>query len=292
MATAVAFRTNCRRRATVSATDEFWFSPASHELPTSPADDDCGEPSDSDGQGSDENSSLESDSDMIVLPLPPAHDQLLSDESASYQPLGGYDHTCARSVSHENVYGDYGFQADDDVDGEAALDAPVGRVRRRLSLSAVRREGRGSGSWLLDFARLGGGGGDKVEETEPAPGLVREESDEESSASEGEIDDDASSASASSSDEQSKRKRPGVSFSPSVAVRPVPHSDCLGPAQRRRMYAGTLEVRRNKIRNKREYRYDGCDWRNATEEWEMGVDMVTGELVHPAHEAHLWRGQA
>lgn len=39
----------------------------------------------------------------------------------------------------------------------------------------------------------------------------------------------------------------------------------------------------NKIRNKREYRFEKCHWKNATEEWEMSVDLITGELVHPAH---------
>jgi hypothetical protein len=49
------------------------------------------------------------------------------------------------------------------------------------------------------------------------------------------------------------------------------------------MYSSSLDVRQNKIRNKKEYRYDGYDWRNCTEEWEMSVCMVTGELVHPVH---------
>lgn len=57
--------------------------------------------------------------------------------------------------------------------------------------------------------------------------------------------------------------------------------------QRRKMYSSSLEVRKNKIRNKKEYRYDGYDWRNVTEEWEMNVDMVTGELVHPVHNHML-----
>lgn len=33
------------------------------------------------------------------------------------------------------------------------------------------------------------------------------------------------------------------------------------------MYTSSMEVRANKIRNKKEYRYDGYDWRSCTEEW-------------------------
>ena len=50
------------------------------------------------------------------------------------------------------------------------------------------------------------------------------------------------------------------------------------------MYTSPLELRRNKERNRMEYRWDGCDWRNATEEWEMSVDDATGEPIHPVHE--------
>ena len=103
-------------------------------------------------------------------------------------------------------------------------------------------------------------------------------SDDSSSDADSETGDDLSLSSSSAV------KPKGVSFAESVRVRPIPHSSILSLSQRRRMYSSSLEVRQNKSRNKREYRYDGCDWRNATEEWEMSVDMVTGELVHPAHE--------
>ena len=108
-------------------------------------------------------------------------------------------------------------------------------------------------------------------------------SDDSSASSSSEIADDLSVISSTSSIIKPPSSK-GVSFAQSVRVRPIPHSSSLSPCQRRRMYSTSMEVRQNKIRNKREYRYDGCDWRNATEEWEMGVDMVSGELVHPAHE--------
>ena len=124
---------------------------------------------------------------------------------------------------------------------------------------------RGGGSWLLSLV-------DPI-----LPGLVRVESDECSTSSESDSEISLLSA-------PKNRARGGVSFDSVVRVQPVPHSDVLTAEQRHRMYSTSWEVRRNKIRNKKEYRYDGCDWRNVTEEQEMVVDMVTGELIHPAHE--------
>merc|ERR1719253_2515253 len=95
--------------------------------------------------------------------------------------------------------------------------------------------------------------------------------------------DDDSAASVTATPNKPKRSR-GVNFAESVKVQAIPHSSTLSPFQRRKMYSTCWEVRQNKIRNKKEYRYDGYDWRNSTEEWEMGVDMVTGELIHPAHD--------
>jgi hypothetical protein len=128
------------------------------------------------------------------------------------------------------------------------------------------------------------------------PGLVRVPSgsslDEDcssstsSNSSSNSSDDSSCSASPStSSTTASQKSRPkGVSFSLTVQVQPIPHSSLLSHSQRLRMYTSSDEVRKNKIRNKMEYRHDGYDWRNVSEEWEMGVDMVTGELVHPVHE--------
>merc|ERR1712157_593140 len=112
------------------------------------------------------------------------------------------------------------------------------------------------------------------------PGLIRDDSSFTSAGS----SDDESMPSNSSQDSVYKPKRKGVSFGEDVMVQPVPHSSALTYQQRRKMYASSSEVRQNKQRNKKEYRYEGCDWRNATEEWEMSVDMITGELVHPAHD--------
>jgi hypothetical protein len=104
--------------------------------------------------------------------------------------------------------------------------------------------------------------------------------------------EDNCSISSTSSTKYSSKSSNGVSFVESVTVHYIPHSSSLSPTQRRRMYSSSNEVRINKSRNKREYRYDGNDWRNVTEEWAMSVDMITGELIHPVHEVHdthQWR---
>jgi hypothetical protein len=147
-------------------------------------------------------------------------------------------------------------------------------------VSAVKK--RGGGSWLLGFARIPQVTSSTTDnmEDESTPGLVslEEESDDTLSTSQ------HSTASTSSSTSSTSSKR-GVSFNTAVAIRPVPHASLYTHLQRKKMYATSHEVRQNKIRNKKEYRYDAYDWRNATEEWEMSVCMVTGELVHPVHTA-------
>ncbi|KAL7465573.1 hypothetical protein ACHAXS_005892 [Conticribra weissflogii] len=163
-------------------------------------------------------------------------------------------------------------------------------------LSSVKQ--RGGGSWLLGFARIqqqqqqqqpqsvqvqlqvddeeGLVRAHKGQEREALPGLVR-------SNSSSSLGSSSTSTSSSSSSSSSKPAKKGVSFNTSVLVRPIPHSSTYTSLQKKKMYASSQEVRANKIRNKKEYRFDGYDWRNATEEWEMSVCMLTGELIHPAH---------
>eukprot|EP00581_Thalassiosira_minuscula_P008286 CAMPEP_0183702284 /NCGR_PEP_ID=MMETSP0737-20130205/438_1 /TAXON_ID=385413 /ORGANISM="Thalassiosira miniscula, Strain CCMP1093" /LENGTH=267 /DNA_ID=CAMNT_0025928867 /DNA_START=235 /DNA_END=1038 /DNA_ORIENTATION=- len=253
------------KKMALSATDEFWHSPIIEvedmSAFTSSSNDDT-------SVDSNDNSSMEE------LPLPPAHHQLLSQDPISCEALKGYDHN-DETISYDN--GD-----------ESAYCC-------RQKVSAVKQQG--GGSWLLGFARLSNHTDDKAattalpheeEEDDSCHGLLRVpsgaslESDEDSSSDE---DDDSTAASSTDDEACLSNKRPrGVSFAPEVRVQPVPHSSTLSPMQRRKMYSSSMEVRQNKIRNKKEYRFDGYDWRNVTEEWEMGVDMVTGELVHPAHE--------
>lgn len=251
------------KKMTLSATDEFWHSPILSDLPSPDAGNDHEQ--------------------QPTMSLPTAHHQLLSGEQTSFENLKGYDHT----ATLPNVDFD-GYSSSSEGETSASSNSWCARQK----LSAVKQQG--GGSWLLGFARLN----DKpsspspVEEEEEdmtPPGLVSSLDSDEDSASTAsstdvdsdEDDDDSVSKPATASQ---KRARSGVSFSESVTIQPIPHSSTLSPMQRRKMYSTSWEVRQNKIRNKKEYRYDGYDWRNVTEEWEMGVDMVTGELVHPAHE--------
>ena len=182
--------------------------------------------------------------------LKPAHRhrQFLFDEKSQCESLKGHDHTKPASSDYSSS-------------SSSPSSAKVSTVKQR-----------GGGSWLLGFARLRD---DEEEVTSTLPGLVRSNSS--SSLESSSTDDDASTA--------TSMKKKGVSFNESVVAHSIPHASTYTPAQRRRMYTSSLDVRQNKIRNKKEYRYDGYDWRNCTEEWEMSVCMVTGELVHPVHNA-------
>lgn len=243
------------KKATVSATDEFWNTPISRDLPYS------------------DDFSAKSDDDMELY-LPPAHHQLIGlYDHPTYENLKGYDHT--RSViSNGNIDGN----DTDDLFRDMGSSFCCRRRQTRLSVSDVKQQG--GGSWLMGFARIRDESADAASTQEATPpGLVRVPS-----ASSFDSDDSSSDEESTASSLPSKPQSRGVSFSPSVKVQPVPHSSDLTPFQRRKMYSSSFEVRQNKIRNKKEYRYDGYDWRNITEEWEMGVDMVTGELIHPAHD--------
>jgi len=244
------------KKMALSATDQFWHSPIIQVMPST----------------SDTSTSDDHDESMEMMSLPPAHNQLLSQDHISSENLKGYDHT-QDLIGHDNLDG-YGSD-------ESSFCC-------RQKLSSVKQQG--GGSWLLGFARFN----DKtVTSQQPEaevdmtpPGLLRVpsgsslETDECSSS-----DDDSASGDSLPSNDSNKRPRGGgVSFSPTVKVQPIPHSSTLSSIQRRKMFTTSVEVRQNKTRNKKEYRYDGYDWRNITEEWEMGVDMVSGELVHPVHE--------
>lgn len=244
------------KKMTLSATDEFWHSPILTQ----------------DGFDSTTSDSDDDDDDDEHMTLVPAHHQLLHEQDAcSFENLNGYDHS--RGVIS---YTDLDRYEDDDF--------------CRQKVSAVKQQG--GGSWLLGFARRNS---DKAattpqqdQEDMAPPGLVRVPSgssieSDDSSTSDSENSDDENSVRSSTASTKLPKPR-GVSFAEEVKVQPIPHSGSLSPIQRRKMFSSSFEVRQNKIRNKREYRYDGYDWRNITEEWEMGVDMVTGELIHPVHE--------
>ncbi len=147
--------------------------------------------------------------------------------------------------------------------------------------------------------------GNDVNDDSP-PGMISSEEEEESDESESPIDQDddetmetmsdassGSTSSANSNDDcaitDGATSPPvvlacrGVTFNEQVRVLPIPPIEEYTPEQRYRMYANRFEVRENKIRNKREYEFDNYDWRNATEENNMAMCPMSGELLHPAH---------
>lgn len=237
-------RAQRRSSHTFSATDEFWFTPTMKDVMPSSYE--------HDGNAA---------APTTIGAMPPAHNQILAAaEHASSEALKGYDHT------REAI----GYDSLDRAGDEFAW--------CRQKLSAVKRQG--GGSWLLGSlsrpaaeaeTKTAAAGG---EDLRALPSLVRVPS-----GSSLESDEDASTT---SSDTPSRAR--GVSFNPAVTVQPIPHSSDLSSFQRHRMYTSSIEVRQNKLRNKKEFCYEGYNWRAATEEWQMGVDMVTAELIHPAHE--------
>lgn len=283
------------KSAVLVGNDEFWHSAIIDDSCTTSSTDSCDEQL----------------TPSAAACLPTAHHQLLSSDVPSYECLTGYDHrgedTSASLFFDEDD--DDMLTSDDDDDEEARMTTTS--CCRQEKMSSVKK--RGGGSWLLGFARLQSrpvvdedycleeqeDSSSKLSSTleqqndddSTPPGLVRTDSVSDCT----EEDDNSTTTSTSSTisdsdnDSLDSPKKKSVGFNSTVKIQPIPHSSSYSPIQRRKMYSSSLEVRKNKIRNKKEYRFDGYDWRNVTEEWEMSVDMVTGELVHPVH-SHLLGG--
>jgi len=283
------------KSAVLVGNDEFWHSAI--------IDDSCDTSSDSSNDSCDEQLAP-----AAAASLPAAHYQLLFSDVPSYDSLTGYDHR------GEDTSASLFFDEDDDEIFSSDDDDEVSRMAtssccRQEKMSSVKK--RGGGSWLLGFARLQSRSvheddSDNEEEgeveassssklsplvDEAPPGLVRTDSASDfsfSTTSSTEDDNSTTTSTSSNSDNDSlSPKKKSVGFNSTVKIQPIPHASTYSPVQRRKMYSSSFEVRKNKIRNKKEYRFDGYDWRNVTEEWEMSVDMVTGELVHPVHNSML-----
>lgn len=84
-----------------------------------------------------------------------------------------------------------------------------------------------------------------------------------------------------------------VSFNESVTVHPIHAIEVLPDDVWESIYTPRREVKLQKKRAKLEFRYDGRDWRSATEEDGMFIDPSTGLLEHPVHYYHYendsWR---
>ena len=115
---------------------------------------------------------------------------------------------------------------------------------------------------------------------DPLPALVRSSSGSLSSL---ETDDTMSSRSGGSDDDAAKTVTKGVTFNETVRVMPIPPLTAYTAEQRFKMYANRFELKENKARNKKEFQFDGYNWRNATEECHMAICPLTGEILHPVH---------
>jgi len=74
-----------------------------------------------------------------------------------------------------------------------------------------------------------------------------------------------------------------ISFSDTVTVYPVHAIDVFPDDVWDRSYTPRRQVKEQKKRAKLEFRFDGRDWRSATEEDGMFLDPQTGLLEHPVH---------
>jgi len=215
-------------------------------------------------QNQDKSSTIAAPPAFALKPASRRHRQFLPEnDECTHEPLKGYDHTIVETCGPSHLK-NYSSPNNNTNDSSSSCE----------KVSAVKQ--RGGGSWLLGFARLHTNHqSNEASSSMDVPGLVR-------STSSSSLESSSSDSSCDCSTSSTKKKK-GVTFNESVASHAIPHSSSYTPAQRRRMYSSSLDVRQNKIRNKKEYRYDRYDWRNCTEEWEMSVCMVTGELVHPVH---------
>ena len=86
----------------------------------------------------------------------------------------------------------------------------------------------------------------------------------------------------SSSSLHKKLSTAGVLFNDSITVYPVFQACAYPEDMQLRLYTNHFELRENKIENKKEYGFDGYDWRKATEASNMEPNEK-GYLVHPTH---------
>mmetsp|Transcript_19546 Transcript_19546/g.25837 ORF Transcript_19546/g.25837 Transcript_19546/m.25837 type:complete len:256 (+) Transcript_19546:138-905(+) len=74
-----------------------------------------------------------------------------------------------------------------------------------------------------------------------------------------------------------------VTFHDDVKVYPILKAKEYPINIRISTWTPSKEIIRNRLRNCKEFQYDGWDWRAASEEEDMYFDHKRGELVHPVH---------
>jgi len=74
-----------------------------------------------------------------------------------------------------------------------------------------------------------------------------------------------------------------ITFDNNVAVVPIPKRDEYSGRVATRIWSSAIEINENAARNSVEFAAEGWNWRTVTEDDNMYICSVTGELIHPVH---------
>ena len=120
---------------------------------------------------------------------------------------------------------------------------------------------------------------DSIAVSAPCSKAIRRGSDASTASTASTSSSSSLSSSASSSSTSSSR----ITFDDTVTVFKVPSIEDFPDDVWQATWKSRQEVRAHKKLSKKEYAWDGYDWKNATEEDDMILDPTTGTLEHPVH---------
>lgn len=120
---------------------------------------------------------------------------------------------------------------------------------------------------------------DSIAVSAPCSKAIRRGSDASTASTASTSSSSSLSSNASSSSASSSR----ITFDDTVTVFKVPSIEDVPDDVWQATWKSRQEVRAHKKLSKKEYAWDGYDWKNATEEDDMILDPTTGTLEHPVH---------